>query len=213
MAELSAAIPSSGAGQAFLTRALGPASGFLAGAATLVQWVASAATLMAIVGEYMTTLTGWPAWPAAAAIYGVIVLVLLAGTGEMVALGLVASLAALIGVVVFLVFAAKSVTVGNATSLFAAAPDAKAIWMALPFCVTLVIGVEGVPFAAEEAVDLGRDVPRATNLTLATLSVLGFLLLMAAPAGFGMAAATATSSPIISASATRPRARRRRWSL
>jgi ethanolamine permease len=197
IAELSAAIPSSGAGQAFLTRTFGPAAGFLAGAALIVQWVGSAAALMAIAGEYMAALTGLPAWPAAAAIYGVIILVLLAGTGEMVALSLIGSLAALIGVAVFFVFAGKSATVGSTAALFDAAPEAKTIWMALPFCVTLLIGVEGVPFAAEEAIDAGRDVPRATNLTLTMLSVLGFLLLVAAPSGFGMTVATATSTPII----------------
>lgn len=196
ISELSAAIPSSGAGQAFLSRAFGPAAGFAAGAAALVQWIAGAATLLVILGTYLEASTGVPGIWAGAATYAIILVVLLAGTGEMMALGLITSLAGVAGVLVFLGFAGQSFGVDAATIVWAQPNGIQGIWSALPFCMTFFLGIEGVPFAAEEARDPSSDVPRGTTLAFISIVVLGGLLLLLGPWAVGSKLLAATSEPI-----------------
>jgi ethanolamine permease len=197
LAEMSASLPSSGAGQAFLERAFGPAAGYAAGAAALVQWVCGAAALMVILSVYIGGLTDLPALPSAIAVYVFIIAMLIAGAGEVVALSIVTSMGAVLGVLVFLFYTGKPVAAGDLFQVVHHPYRLSGVWMALPFCVTFFLGVEGVPFAAEEAIEPGKNVPRGMKLALVTVFILGILLLIIGPAGVGLEVFSGSSEPII----------------
>lgn len=197
LAEMSAAIPSSGGGQAFAAKAFGPVAGFAAGAAGLVQWMCSAAALAVLLGLYVESLTGIRAIHVTLAAYLAFVGILLSGTGEAVMLTLIASLLALAGAIVFVGYVGQGVGAEHFRDLAIRSIRLDGIWLALPFSVTFFLGLEGVPLAAEEALDPARDVPRGLHLALLTVTLTGFAVLVLGPAGAGLAALAGSSEPIL----------------
>lgn len=197
LAEMSAAIPSSGGGQAFAAEAFGPVAGFAAGAAALVQWVCSAAALAVLLGIYVQSLTGISATTITLTAYGLFIAILLTGAGEAVALTLVCSLLALAGAVLFVWYTGQGASAEIFRAIDPATIPLGGLWLALPFGVTFFLGLEGVPLAAEEAVDPARDVPKGLRLALLTVALLGLAVLVFGPAGAGLAALKGSSEPIL----------------
>lgn len=197
LAEMSAAIPSSGAGQAFASEAFGPVFGFVAGAAALVQWVCGAAALAVLLAAYTHALTGIGAATVIIVTYAVLVGILLTGAGEAIMLTLFVSLLAIAGVAVFIFYAGGAAGAENFADLNLAAIQASGVWLALPFAVTFFLGLEGVPFAAEEAKKPARDVPIGLLLSLALVAILGSLVLILGPAGVGLPTLRGSGEPIL----------------
>ncbi|MEE4662109.1 MAG: amino acid permease, partial [Halieaceae bacterium] len=73
------------------------------------------------------------------------------------------------------------------------------IWAALPFAVWLFLAVEGVPLAAEECEDPGRDMPRGIICAILVLLVLGASVLLLTPGGAGAAAMQDHGAPLVGA--------------
>ena len=197
LAEMSAAIPSSGGGQAFADEAFGSIAGFAAGAAGVVQWICSAAALAVLLGTYVESLVGVSATVVAMAAYALFVGILLAGAGEAIVLTLVSSLLALAGAMLFIWFTARVAGHAAFGALDVHSIRSGGVWLALPFGVTFFLGLEGVPLAAEEAVDPARDVPRGLHYALAIVALLGSAVLLFGPAGAGLAALRGSSEPIL----------------
>lgn len=198
LAEMSAAIPSSGAGQAFASQAFGPVFGFIAGAAALVQWVCGAAALAVLLAVYTHALTGVSTEVVVVVTYVVLVAILLTGAGEAIMLTLFVSLLAIAGVAVFAAYSGGAIGPGSFADLHFSGLGPGGVWLALPFAVTFFLGLEGVPFAAEEAVDPGRDVPVGLLLSLLLVTIAGSLVLVLGPAGVGLAALRGSEEPILS---------------
>ena len=197
LAEMSAAIPSSGAGQAFAAEAFGPVAGFVAGAAALVQWVCGSAALAVLLALYAHALTGIDTEVIITVIYVVLVGILLTGAGEAMLLTLFVSLLAVAGVAVFASYTGSAITVGSFAGLQLSGLGTSGIWLALPFAVTFFLGLEGVPFAAEEAKNPGRDVPIGLLLSLLLVVVTGSLVLILGPAGVGLESLSGSEQPIL----------------
>jgi len=197
LAEMSAAIPSSGGGQAFANEAFGSIAGFAAGAAGVVQWICSAAALAVLLGTYVQSLIGVSATSVAVAAYALFVGILLAGAGEAIVLTLISSLLALAGAILFVWFTARAAAPAAFGALDVHSIRTGGVWLALPFGVTFFLGLEGVPLAAEEAVDPARDVPRGLHYALAIVAMLGCAVLLFGPAGAGLAALRGSSEPIL----------------
>lgn len=198
LAEMSAAIPSSGAGQAFAAEAFGPVAGFVAGAAALVQWICGASALAVLLAVYAHALTGIGTEFIIVVTYVVLVSILLSGAGEAMLLTLFVSLLAVAGVVVFALYSGGAITAGSFARLQFSGLGPSGIWLALPFAVTFFLGLEGVPFAAEEAKNPGRDVPIGLLLSLLLVAVTGSLVLILGPAGVGLESLSGSEQPILS---------------
>ncbi len=197
LAEMSAAIPSAGAGQAFAHEAFGPTAGFIAGAAALVQWITGAAALAVLLGIYADQMFGGGPATTIVIAFAVLTVILLIEVGEGFALTLGISLLALVGVSIFIVTSAMNLQPDSFAALRAPVASGAQIWMTLPFAVTFFIGLEGVPFAAEQTRDPGRNLPRgllASFLIVATFSAATLLL---GPAGAGLGFLTGSDSPIL----------------
>lgn len=198
LAEMSAAIPNSGGGQAFANEAFGANVGFAAGAAGIVQWICSAAALAVLFGAYVGSLVGLNEATIVIAAYGVFVAVLLAGAGEALVATLLFSLLALAGAILFVWLTGHAASPGALRLLDFQGIQPASVWLALPFGVTFFLGLEGVPLAAEEAIDPARDVPRGLLYALAIVTLLGGAVLLFGPAGVGTVALKGSNEPMLS---------------
>lgn len=146
---------------------------------------------------YAHALTGIDTEVIITVIYVVLVGILLTGAGEAMLLTLFVSLLAVAGVAVFASYTGSAITVGSFAGLQLSGLGTSGIWLALPFAVTFFLGLEGVPFAAEEAKNPGRDVPIGLLLSLLLVVVTGSLVLILGPAGVGLESLSGSEQPIL----------------
>lgn len=211
MAEMSSALPTAGGGYTFARRALGPWGGFATGTAILIEYAIAPAAIATFIGAYVESLglfgitDGWWVYLAA---YAVFIVIHLIGVGEALKVMFVVTSIALVGLVVFAVAALGRFDVANLTDIV---PDGSAgssellpfgvlgVWSAIPFAIWFFLAIEGVPLAAEETRDPGRNVPKGI------IAAMGVLLLTCAATlvlttGAGGAQAMSTSgNPLVEA--------------
>ena len=203
LGELASAIPSAGAGQAFASKAFGPSLGFVAGAASLIQYVCGTSALGYLVASYLQQLTGIDIRATIVALYVVVVAIHARGIRETTFVTVLLSLVSIAGVLLFSFVTGSSV---DSTADFSMLnwSDVKfsSVWPALPFGVTFLLGLEGVPFAAEEARDPTRDIPKALFIALAVASLLASLVLVVGPAAAGAGALHGSDAPMLAALAS-----------
>ncbi len=209
LAELSASLPTAGGGYSFARRAMGPAGGFLTGTAILLEYMFAPAAIAVFIGAYCQELFGVDGPLVYAAFYVAFVGIHLWGVGEALKIMLVITAVAVVALLVFIVGMVPHFDTAN---LFDIAVDDAAwgasaflpqgylgIWAALPFAMWLFLAVEGVPLAAEESKDPGRDMPRGIISAMLVLLVLGAAVLLLAPGGAGAQAMQAHGAPLVGA--------------
>lgn len=200
LAELASTIPSAGAGQAFASRTFGPAVGFIAGAASLIQYVCGTSALGFLVASYLQALTGVDIKLAIVLLYVIVVGVHTRGVRDATTLTIVLSFVAILGVLLFAFVTGSSISWNSGfVSLHSSGIEMWHVWAALPFAVTFLLGLEGVPFAAEEARDPTRDIPKGLFIALAVTVTLGVLVLVTGPAGAGLPALKGSGAPMLAA--------------
>ncbi len=171
--ELSTAIPHSGGPYAYARRALGPVGGYVAGFATLVEFVFAPPAISLAIGSYVQFRFGVPVAVTALSawlIFGTINVlgVKLAATFELV----VTAVAALELLLYF------GLTAPHAdTARLLSAPllpfGFAGVFAALPFAIWFYLALEGVAMSAEEVINPKRDIPRGYVAGILTLVVLG----------------------------------------
>lgn len=206
IAELSAAIPSSGGAYAFARRAYGPFGGFMAGAAIMLATTVGPAAIVAFIGAYFDAVFGIGGWPVFLVFYVVFVGLHVLGVGE--ALKIMFGIT-LVAIVALLVFAGAMIPHFDASNLFDIEPSPggsaflpnglTGIWAAMPFAIWFFIGVEGVALAAEETPDPKRNMPRAMIAAISVLLVLAALMLVLGPGGGGASAMMLADNPLTAA--------------
>lgn len=203
MAELAAAIPSSGGGYDFVRRAFGRACGFAVGFCIAVEYVMLTAAIGIFLSSYFEGLTGIGGTWVLVVAYALCLAMHLLGVGEALRIMLVFALIGFAGIVIFTLvtlphFRFASLMAGGGTVPTGAFPFGLAgIVAGLPFGMAFFLAVEGLPLASEEARDPVRDMPIAMILSWATLLALGVILLFAAPGATGIAPLLRTDSPLI----------------
>lgn len=208
LAEMSSAIPATGAGYGFARRALGPLGGFATGIAVLIEYSVAPAAIATFIGGYIESLGLFGltnSWPVYLVTYIVFIGIHLRGVGE--ALKLMFAITA-IAVVALIVTAIGLIPAFDANNLFDIVPDGSAGSSAfLPFGITGVIGalvygiwfflaVEGVPLAAEETANPKKDMPRGIIVAMTLLLIFGALMLILVPGAAGSAAMGESESPL-----------------
>lgn len=209
LAELSASLPTAGGGYSFARRALGPWGGYLTGTAILLEYAIAPAAIAIFIGAYVNELAGLDGPVIYALFYAVFVGLHLWGVGEALKIMMVITVLAVAALVVF---AAGTLPHFDAANLFDVAADPAAagastflpkgwigIWAALPFAMWLFLAVEGVPLAAEEAKEPGRDLPLGIITAMAVLLVFGALVLLLAPGAAGAGAIAEHGAPLVGA--------------
>ena len=170
--ELTTAIPSAGGPFAYAHRALGPIGGFVAGYATLVEFLFAPPAIALALGSYGHFL--WPAVPVlgtALGCYVVFTLINLLGIKESANFSLVVTVLAVGELLLFM----GLLTPHFRTANFLAHPvpvTLPGVFAALPFAIWFYLAIEGVAMVAEEVENPRRTIPRGYGYGLLTLVAL-----------------------------------------
>jgi len=188
IAELSTALPHAGGFYSFTRSAFGPWAGYLVGVTDTIEYVITPAVIVVGIGGYLhTLLPGVPMYVWWLLSYALFVGINVRGVELTLQVGLIVTLLAIAVLVIFYIGAVAS----GAFSwdlVFNIPPDAGAstflpkgyygIFAALPFAIWFYLAIEELPLAAEETVDVVRDMPRALILGIITLLALSVFTLV-----------------------------------
>ncbi len=177
--ELTTSIPHAGGPFAYSKQAFGPVGGYIAGAATLIEFVFAPPAIALAIGAYLNV--QFPSIdPKMAAVGAYIVFMLLNIVGVQIAatFELAVTLLAIFELLVFMGVVSPGFSIANFTKggwsgqdsfSWAAIPG---MFAAIPFAIWFFLAIEGVAMAAEEAKDPKRSIPIAYITGILTLVVL-----------------------------------------
>lgn len=193
IAEMSPALPHTGAAYSFARTAMGPWGGFVTGLCENIEYVITPAVVVFFIGSYLTTIFGTPAgfqpvyWIFC---YAVFVGLNIAGVELSFRVTLVVTIAALACLVAFWVSAFPVMNFSRWALNIGADGNELAngggpflplgLWGALaamPFAVWLFLAIEQLPLAAEESVDPKADMPKGIIAGMLTLILSAFMIL------------------------------------
>src|SRR5688572_30592454 len=215
IAEMSAALPHTGAAYSFARTAMGPWGGFLTGLAENVEYVLTPAVIVFFIGSYLGTIFGTPAEWAPLWWIGCYLLFVglnIIGVELSFKVTLVVTLLALGCLVVFWASALPSIdfrrwalNVGAGGALLEQGNGPflplgfTGVLAAMPFAVWLFLAIEQLPLAAEESVDPRRDMPIGIIAGFLTLvfSALAVLTLNPSLPGIGSFALGSSGEPLL----------------
>ncbi|AVS97089.1 ethanolamine permease [Paracidovorax avenae] len=179
--ELTTAIPHAGGPFAYARRAFGPAGGFVAGYATLVEFVFAPPAIALAIGAYLNV--QFPAInPKTIALgaYAVFIGLNWLGVGIAATFELIVTLLAIFELLVFMGVVspgwswAQFAHLGWAGSDTFSSATVAGIFASIPFAIWFFLAIEGAAMAAEEARDPQRTIPRAYIAGILTLVALAF---------------------------------------
>jgi ethanolamine permease len=196
LAEMSPALPHTGAAYSFARSAMGPWGGIFTGLAESIEYILTPAVIVFFIGSYMTAIFETPAnyqplwWGAS---YAVFLVLNLFGVELSFRFSVLVTISALAVLAVFWVSAIPAVDFDRWALNIAAGADGTAVelpegggeWfpfgvkgvlMTLPFAVWLFLAIEQLPLAAEEAADPKKDMPKGLILGMLTLMVSALLI-------------------------------------
>jgi ethanolamine permease len=204
IAEMSPALPHTGAAYSFGRTAMGPWGGFITGLCENVEYVITPAVIVTFITAYVNSIFGFdPAYsPAIWIIFYAIFLGLnIFGVALSFRVTLIVTLISL-AVLVFFWFSAFpnmdfSRWALNIGPDGAELPEGNGpmfpfgfygVLASLPFAVWLFLAIEQLPLAAEESVDPKRDMPKGIILGILTLIVSAFMIVLLNPSVVGVGA-------------------------
>ncbi len=170
--ELTTSIPHAGGPFAYSHKALGPIGGFIAGYATLVEFLIAPPAIAMALGAYMHFLyPGLDVKLTACACYIVFTGINLLGIKESAQFNLFVTLLAVIELCIFMGITGPHFTWAN----FSHNPlptGVEGIFHAMPFAIWLYVCIEGVAMVAEEVKDPRRNIPKGYIYGILTLVLL-----------------------------------------
>jgi ethanolamine permease len=196
IAEMSPALPHTGAAYSFARSALGPWGGMFTGLAESIEYILTPAVIVFFIGSYMTAIFGTPPeyqplWWAGS--YAVFLFLNLRGVELSFRVSVLVTLGALAVLAIYWVSAlphfdfnrwALNVGVG-ADGAPVELPEGNGSWLpfgfsgalaTLPFAVWLFLAIEQLPLAAEESYDPKADMPKGLIYGMATLMASALLI-------------------------------------
>lgn len=185
--ELSTSIPHAGGPFAYARRAFGPKGGFVAGFATLVEFLFAPPAISLAIGAYLAV--QFPSLdPKVAALGAYVIFIALnaVGVGIAAMFELCVTLLAVAELLVFAGVVAPGWSMANFVAHGWAGADGftvgalSGIFASIPFAIWFFLAIEGAAMAAEEAKDPKRTIPIAYISGILTLLVLAFLVMIMA---------------------------------
>ena len=208
IAEMSPALPHTGAAYSFARTSMGPWGGFITGLCENVEYVVTPAVIAFFIGSYMGGIwsVAFPdsaVWPPLWWIgtYVIFLALKIFGVALSFRVTLIVTLASLAVLIIFWVSAFPNIDFSRwALNI---APDGtelpegngsyfpfgfSGVLATLPFAVWLFLAIEQLPLAAEESVDPKRDMPKGIILGMLTLIVSAFMIVLLNPSVVGVGA-------------------------
>jgi ethanolamine permease len=179
--ELTTSIPHAGGPFAYSYRAFGPVGGFVAGFATLIEFVFAPPAIALAIGSYLNVqFPGLEPRLTAVGAYAVFMALNIVGVTIAATFELFVTILAVIELLIFIGVVAPGFAWpnfvkdgwGGQTHLTAAAVGS--IFAAIPFAIWFFLAIEGAAMAAEEAKDPKRGIPMAYIAGILTLVALAF---------------------------------------
>jgi ethanolamine permease len=196
IAEMSPALPHTGAAYSFARSALGPWGGIITGLAESIEYILTPAVIVFFIGAYMTAIfetpPSWqPLWWAAS--YAVFLLLNLRGVELSFKVSVLVTLGALAVLAIYWVSALPHFDLDRWALNIGVGPDGAKVelpegggsWLpfgiggalaALPFAVWLFLAIEQLPLAAEESYDPKADMPKGLVYGMTTLMISALLI-------------------------------------
>lgn len=201
IAEMSPALPHTGAAYSFARTAMGPWGGFITGLCENVEYVLTPAVIVTFITAYVNQIFGFdPAYsPLIWMVFYAIFLALnVFGLELSFKVTLVITILSLAVLVFFWISAIPNMDFSRWALNIGVGPDGAAVelpegngsWFpfgvsgvlaTLPFAVWLFLAIEQLPLAAEESVDPKRDMPKGIILGMITLMVSAFMIVLLNP--------------------------------
>jgi ethanolamine permease len=177
--ELTTAIPNAGGPFAYATRAFGPTGGFIAGFATLVEFVFAPPAIAMAIGAYLQVqFPGISAKAMAVGAYVIFMALNIVGVRIAATFELFVTVLAILELLVFMGVVAPGFSLVNfaahgwAGQANFSVAAVSGMFAAIPFAIWFFLAIEGVAMAAEEAQDPKRTIPVAYIAGILTLLVL-----------------------------------------
>ncbi|QJW89631.1 ethanolamine permease [Spirosoma taeanense] len=170
--ELTSAIPDAGGPFAYAYRAFGPTGGFIAGFATLIDFLMAPPAIAAALGAYAHFLN--PALPVlgvGVASYVVFIGVNTLGIRESANFSVIITILSVVELLVFMALVAPAYKTENVLA-HNESFGIGGVFAALPFAIWFYLAIEGVAMVAEEVRDPRKTIPRGYLLSIGTLVVL-----------------------------------------
>ncbi|MEJ1960517.1 MAG: amino acid permease [Gammaproteobacteria bacterium] len=196
LAEMSPALPHTGAAYSFARSAMGPWGGMVTGLAESIEYILTPAVIVFFIGSYLGNIfeTGpqWqPLWWAAS--YIVFLLLNLIGVELSFRVSVIVTLGALAVLAVYWVSAIPHFDLNRWALNIGVGPDGAKVelpegggsWLpfgwygvlaTLPFAVWLFLAIEQLPLAAEESTDPKKDMPKGLIYGMSTLMASALLI-------------------------------------
>jgi ethanolamine permease len=196
LAEMSPALPHTGAAYSFARSAMGPWGGMFTGLAESIEYILTPAVIVYFIGSYLGAIFGTgpefqPVWWFGS--YIVFLLLNLLGVELSFRVSVLVTVAALLILAVFWVSAIPSIDFERWALNVGVGEDGKAMELAegggswfpfgwkgvlatLPFAVWLFLAIEQLPLAAEESADPKKDMPKGLIAGMLTLMVSALLI-------------------------------------
>lgn len=197
LAEMSPALPHTGAAYSFARTAMGPWGGYLTGVAENIEYVITPAVIVFFIGAYMSGI--FPSTESFPWIWWIIGYVIFLGLNLLgvelsFKVSVIVTLLALAVLAIFWVSAipyfdfsrwALNIGVDPATGTAVELPEGggpfmplgwAGVFAALPFAVWLFLAIEQLPLAAEESHDPKRDMPKGLLSGIVTLVISATLI-------------------------------------
>jgi ethanolamine permease len=196
LAEMSPALPHTGAAYSFARSAMGPWGGMFTGLAESIEYILTPAVIVFFIGSYLGAIfeTGpqWqPLWWGGSYLF--FLALNLWGVELSFRLSVLVTVSALLVLAVFWVSALPAMDFDRWALNIAAGPDGtpvelpngggewfpfgvEGVLMTLPFAVWLFLAIEQLPLAAEESADPKKDMPKGLILGMLTLMISALLI-------------------------------------
>jgi len=177
--ELTTAIPSAGGPFAYAQRAFGDTGGYIAGAATLVEFVFAPPAIALAIGAYLhVQFPGLSPRLAAVLAYVLFMAINIIGVKIAASFEFIVTLLAIIELLVFMAVVAPGFKLSNFLAHGWAGHDhfsaitVAGMFAAVPFAIWFFLAIEGVAMAAEEVKRPSRSIPIAYIAGIMTLLLL-----------------------------------------
>jgi ethanolamine permease len=176
--ELTTSIPEAGGPFVYAFRAIGPVGGFVAGFATLVDFVLAPPAIAMALGSYANFLNhSIPVLTTAIITYIVFISINLFGMKESANFSLLVTTLSVAEILVFMVLIFPSFKIEN--FMANSSITANGVFAGIPFAVWFFVAIEGVAMLAEEVKNPNKTIPKgyiSAILTLVVLSI-GIMIL------------------------------------
>jgi ethanolamine permease len=183
--ELTAAIPDAGGAYEYAHRAFGAIGGFIAGFATLVDFLLAPPTIAYALGSYAHFLNdSIPVIPVAIGSYVIFIGINILGIKESARFSLMMTILSIVELVIFMVIIFPYFKTENFIAHNPPTISISEVFAGIPFALWFFVAIEGVAMVAEEVKDPKTTIPKAYISGIITLVILAFgIMILSAGVG------------------------------